>query len=327
MANKKTAKIFESDSVSTVQEPPYKGDVALDKVLGRINDINYIYPLRAIEICDSLLGIYSDDELIKIYKVNTITAIEDKETKIKKFIAYASEESNPNVLSTIISRLRFTDEAGFSVYIKESEHIATKLVTLRGNGDDFYIRGEIKSELEQYDAALLDYNKALSLISVRPKWEIRQSIAFLYKSSGKYFEAIQMFNQIAEEADFGRNIIFNRGKCKERLHDYIGAMADFNLALNTRNRFNSGFPYKEEILLEKARLHILLKDYDVAVNELISILKTTGPNNDGFKSQVYNMLGVSRYNLKQKEAACKNWSKAGGLGSRDAYDNIKRFCR
>ena len=325
--NKQTVKKFESDSAVTIQEPPYKGDIALDKVLGIINDINYIYPLRAIEICDSLLSIYSDDELIKIYKVNAITAIEDKEIKIKNFIAYASKESNPNVLSTIIGRLRFDDESGFSSYISESERIATKLITLRGNGDDFYKRGEIRSNLEQYDAALLDYSKALSLASTHRKWEVRQSIAFLYKSSGKYFEAVQIFNQIAEEADFGRNIIFNRGLCKQELHDYIGSMADFNLALNTRNRSNSGSPYKEEILLEKARLHILLKNYDVAVNELISILKTAGPNNDGFKSQVYDLLGVSRYNLKQKEAACNNWSKAGGLGSRDAYDNIKRFCK
>lgn len=326
VAKKDVAKT-EGYSVTTVESPPYKGDVALNRVILGILDNAEEHPLRPLAICDSLLGVYPGDELIEIYKVNAITMLPDKAVRIQKFVDFAGEESNPTVLSTIINRLNFIDESGFSAYCKEAESIATKLITLRGNGDDYYIRGEIETDLEQFDAALLDYNQALSLPFSRPHWEVRQSIAFLYKTTGKYFEAIQMFNQIVDVADMGRNVLFNRGLCKKELHDYVGAMADFDLALNTRNRFANGAPYREEIVLEKARLHLRLKKYNVAETELLSVLKTTGPGNDGFKAGVYNLLGIARYNLKQKAMACTNWSKAGGLGSREAYNNINLFCK
>lgn len=321
---KKEITKVEADSTRTVEAPPYKGDVALNKILLKINEIQFEFPLKAVEICDSLLGIYPNDELIKIYKANSIFAKVDKVSKINDLIACSENEDNPIVLKVIINLLQITNNF---VYTQKADDIATKLVLLRGNADDFYQRGEIRTDLEKFSSALLDYNRALELSFNHDNPKILQSIAFCHKAAGQYFEAIQSFNKILSTSDQKGNVIYNRGICKLELQDYRGAITDFDLAIISQNVPLSGYPYKPQILMQKARATIALKDYASAANYLVVVIKSTGPENDEFKSGAYNLLGIARYYLKQKEMACANWSKAGSLGSREAYDNIKAFCK
>lgn len=320
----KTVNSLKADSVRTVVLPPYKGDIALDNTLGRIQTIMFQSPLQASEICDSLLVIYPDDELIKIYKINSVFAVENKSERISKLISFSDYENNPVILSAIINRLQITNDF---VYTTKTDDIATKLILLRGDVDDYYLRGEIRVDLERFSSALLDYDRALELSFDHNNPKILQSIAFCYKAAGQYFEAIQSFNKALPTSDQKGNVIYNRGICKLELHDYRGAIADFDLAIISQSTPLTGYPYKPQILLQKARANIALKDYTNAVTYLVTAIKSAGPENDEFKSGAYNLLGIARHYLKQKEMACANWSKAGSLGSREAYDNIKLFCK
>lgn len=106
-----------------------------------------------------------------------------------------------------------------------------------------------------------------------------------------------------------------------------GAITDFDLASVIQSKPLSGYPYKPQILFQKAKASISLKDYVSAASYLVMAIKSASSENDEFKSEAYNLLGVARHYLKQKEAACANWSKAGELGSREAYENIVEFCK
>lgn len=320
----KSTKNTETTSIPIVEAPPYKGDVALNKTLLRINQITYDIPFKAIDICDSLLIIYPEDELIGIYKVNAISATEDKSVRVSRLIACVKNETNPTILDVIINRLQIANDL---VYTEQAKVVSDKLVSLRGNATDYYLRGEIKVDLERFSDAQLDYNQALQLSYNHRNPKIVESIAFCYKAAGEYFEAIQGFNEVLGISKFKGNILYNRGICKLELQDFRGAIVDFDGAINVQNSSLTGYPYKQEILAQKARASIALKMYTSAANDLAYILNNSGSGNDKFKSEVYNLLGIARHYLKQKESACINWSKAGELGSHEAYDNIKQFCK
>ena len=50
---------------------------------------------------------------------------------------------------------------------------------------------------------------------------------------------------------------------------------------------------------------------------------STNPNDD----DAYYNIGLIQFNqLKDKKRACNAWSKAGELGSKDAYKMIEKYC-
>ena len=42
--------------------------------------------------------------------------------------------------------------------------------------------------------------------------------------------------------------------------------------------------------------------------------------------EAYSNRGIAKLNLKDKNGACLDWSKAGELGYEEAYDMIKKNC-
>ena len=213
-----------SDSTRTVEAPPYKGNEALTAILFKINEMQFDTPLKAIEVCDSLLNIYPKDQLITIYKMNAVLFISNKERRTNLLTSYSISESNPVILELIVNLLHNTNDF---TYTLKTDDLITKLISIRGNADDFYLRGEVRTDLGEFSDALLDYNHALELSFNHNNPMILQSIAFCHKAAGDYFEAIQGFNKILETSNQKGNVIYNRGICKLELHDYSGCYHGF----------------------------------------------------------------------------------------------------
>ncbi len=90
----------------------------------------------------------------------------------------------------------------------------------------YYNRGNAKYDLQDYDGAILDYNKSI---------ELNPNDAYFYNNRGNaknnlkdYYGAILDFNKAIELNPNYEYAYYNRGNAKNKLQDYAGAIADFN---------------------------------------------------------------------------------------------------
>lgn len=126
---------------------------------------------------------------------------------------------------------------------KDSEHLWTKAIA---SYPESYIayhnRGNARAELKQYNTALADYNKSLSLNPKFAKaWSNRGR---LHNNTGKIAEALSDYNRCMEldttiaEAFNGRGVILvSMGKPEEGIRDLnkaIALMPDYAIAHNNR---------------------------------------------------------------------------------------------
>ncbi len=216
----------------------------------------------------------------------------------------------------------------------------------------FEERGDMRSDgfIEDYQGALSDYmvvydrnkkSKDVLWTYASLLWKI----AFCNFRLENYFEALQFYSRVIElklkEKDnpFSEELckLYNvRAECKLNLEDYRGAIKDYQLAISVHSK-DRPFPRLLSLYNSLARARLLLSDYQ---NAILDLSKGITVSNDGELSYLngekipdddlaytYYLLGFAKNNLKNKEGACKAWSKAGELGYKDAYELIQQHCK
>lgn len=178
---------------------------------------------------------------------------------------------------------------------------------------DYYYKANSKLELEDYQGAIDDYNKAI---------ELSPNDAVVY---------------------------FNRGLAKDFLHDYHGAIRDYNKAIELDPNFVNAYLAKANIKNSLSDFHETIADLTKAIelDPSYSVLYTTrgyakgslkddrGAKADFTKAielnpkdaYAYLWRGISSIHLGDKESACLDFSKAGELGNHEAYEKIKQYCQ
>ena len=117
----------------------------------------------------------------------------------------------------------------------------------------------------------------------------------------------QIFSQTADE--------YNKsGISKLKHHNYIGAMRDFNKAIELN-------PKLAEAYYNRGRIKNKLEDYRGAIQDFTEAIEINPKYTDAY----YNR-GSAKYNIGDKKGACLDLSKAGELGEIKAYDLIKIYC-
>jgi hypothetical protein len=125
----------------------------------------------------------------------------------------------------------------------------------------------------------------------------------------------------------------NRGECKYRLEDYSSAYEDYKKAINIYEKnikSRSFFKYSiTDYYYDFSNICYFLKKYDECK---LSIDKGINSYFNGLENYIptwfklYTLKGHLNYFIfKNKQQACKDWSKAGELGDKDAYDYIKQY--
>jgi len=107
---------------------------------------------------------------------------------------------------------------------------------------------------------------------------------------------------------------YNRGRNKDRLHDYRGAMADYNKAIELNPNLALDYYGRGKA---KSELH----DYRGAMPDYTKAIELN-PN----YAEAYFHRGVSKLLLEQKDSGCLDLSKAGELGFAKAYESIQMLC-
>ena len=110
----------------------------------------------------------------------------------------------------------------------------------------------------------------------------------------------------------------NRATAKKNLSDFRGALDDYNLCIEYCPGMTLSYSFRGECKMQLNDNAGAISDFDVIINSNAQ---------DFFKASAYMNKGMCLYNLGDDDAACKNWSTAGQLGSSGAYDLIKQYCK
>jgi hypothetical protein len=127
-----------------------------------------------------------------------------------------------------------------------------------------------------------------------------------------------------------------RGECKYRLEDYAGAYEDYKKTINIYEKdVESRDALKTDITgyyYDFSNICYYLKKYDECKLSIQKGISTYSKELDKYLINVtlyrlYTLKGYLYYFIyKNKEQACKDWSRAGELGDKEAYDYIKQYC-
>jgi len=163
--------------------------------------------------------------------------------------------------------------------------------------------------------------------------------------SKDYYGAIADLSEslkISGTSDFIVRIYAFRASSKENLEDYYGAIDDYNLAINTcestkntnfacdicgkhndgwSNKLGTSRICKEALLVNRALCKIQLKNYNSALTDLNTVIFL---NADW--GHAYYIRGQLKDILNDTSGCCKDLSKAGELGIKAAYEEIKNRC-
>jgi len=128
-----------------------------------------------------------------------------------------------------------------------------------------------------------------------------------------YTIAIEMENPTNKAAL--KSYYYSRGMAKQKLGDNRGAIEDFSKAILADPKES------DKIYSSRGGSKGKLKNYTGAILDYSKAIEMN-PKNEG----AYLGRGISRIANNQKNDGCLDFSKAGELGNKMAYDLIKQYC-
>ncbi len=165
-------------------------------------------------------------------------------------------------------------------------------------------RGLAKHDLERYEEAIRDYDKAIEL---QPDYAAAYHNRGLAKNSlQRYEEAIKDYDKVIELQPEDAEAYHNRGVAKYDLQRYEEAIADYDKAIELQPKLAKAYYNRGLAKHDLERYEEAIADYDKAIE-----LQSEDAN-------AYNNRGLAKYNLERDEEAIRDYDKAIELQSEDA---------
>ncbi len=133
-------------------------------------------------------------------------------------------------------------------------------------------------------------------------------------ASSKYYLALENFNKALEIDSLYTSALISRGCTKAKLNDFLGAIQDFDKSIFIE--INDTIAY-----LNRGTAKTKLKLYNSAIDDFNKAIELDINYADAYKAR-----GITELLMHQKTRGCLDLSKAGELGSTEAYSFIKQFC-
>ena len=172
-------------------------------------------------------------------------------------------------------------------------------------------KAHLQIGLQDFKGAIHTYTEILLKDSSNQEALIGRAEAKLLVSD--YFGAIQDLSVAIKFKPTSRAYLL-RGKTKNNLLDYRGAIGDFNRGLEYDKE-------NEVLLLERAKSQLALKSYEESVLDFTKLIELNPSNKDAFY-----LRGLIKIHQGKKEEGCLDLSHAGELGDEDAYKKIAELC-
>ena len=163
-------------------------------------------------------------------------------------------------------------------------------------------RGNIYKMLKQYDKALVDYEKA---ISINPKYLSPYSGKMsIYLMTTKFEDALAISGEILKLEPKLDNIYYQRGMIYSVKNDYDKALENYNLAIKYEPKRNPGaYHYRGNIYFQKGDYKAAIKDYKKSIDCYKNAVKNDVALIDYSAGDVYHDLGIAYIRVEDYEKA------------------------
>ena len=189
----------------------------------------------------------------------------------------------------------------------------------------YYVKGNMYYDKNQYNDAIKNYSQAVELYLAQKKMK-RNDFEFddyyLYYNKrasakselGDYMGAIADYNQAINLSGSFPPYYLSRAWNKSKLYDYRGAITDYTLYIQDE-------PDDTEAYLNRGDAKYNINDFKGAITDYTKVISLDPKNAEAFLWR-----GHAKIQIKDKIGACKDFSKAGELGEKDAYNEINANC-
>jgi tetratricopeptide (TPR) repeat protein len=274
------------------------------------HDLKFLRKERVDSVDTEVLELTDNSTAAKtLYYLNIKTHLLYKIANTKGFHLFADYRNEQGFVFPfflIESGEKQTMEAHFS-HVKMNEPLPDSLFIIpknaidasaktKGTLDDIFSRADKSYQNQQYDSAILLYNKALTL---DPKSYRAYNSRGLSKIIQKeYYEAIADLTKATELNSQGANAFNNRGLAKYYLGDHEGATKDYTKALDIDPTLTVAFKNRGLIYLEK-------KDYEAGIKDFSKALEI-----DPKDGESHFKHGFGHAQLEKYEAGLKSYRLA-----------------
>lgn len=180
------------------------------------------------------------------------------------------------------------------------------------NSDAYFNRAIILYEMAKYLEALSDFNKAIELKPDAESFNRRANVKCRIKD---YKGAFEDYNT-AINSDTSNYVAFlNRGYLKFDLKDYQSAMKDYDKALKIKPDYALAYYNRAQAKGKLGDLKGEIEDYTKAIE-----YKPDYPN-------AYIERGMAKYEIGDRSGGCFDLNQAVKLGSDQAYNHLREFCK
>jgi tetratricopeptide (TPR) repeat protein len=175
-------------------------------------------------------------------------------------------------------------------------------------------RGELKKTLQDYDAALLDYGKA---IEADPEYSIAYNgRAAVHVIREDFDGALKDYNKAIELDPYrGGSVYYRRAYIHMIKENFTAALKDYTKAIE----FSPG---NVDALNNRGYIRHLLNDNAGAIEDYTNAILLAPAQHDAFHNR-----GLIKWLQNDKTGACSDWKKAAQLGRKDSREAVVSYCR
>ncbi|GAL69088.1 tetratricopeptide repeat protein [Jejuia pallidilutea] len=238
-----------------------------------------------------------------------VAKLESGEIEVKKESSSKSSSSNDNI-KEIYSLLQ---KAKYNEAIK----LIDQEISNSGNILLYGMRGTANYLSKNYSQAISDITKSAKTANeILPDFLFYRALA--KAEVGDYFGAISDYDILIAKGDNGQNydlatVYNNKAYSYVNLRNYEKALPLVSKALELDKS-------KWYIWDTRAEIYFNSGEYGKAINDATKAIQIQEDANS------YYIRGLSHIELTEKELGCKDLSRAGELGKKEAYDEIKKYC-
>lgn len=205
----------------------------------------------------------------------------------------------------------------------------TKLIQMQPNISTAYFnRGMAFHDMDKNMEALKDFTKCLNLDTENTnayflRGLIKSSFNDRNGAISDYDEIIKR-EKTAKPENYKMGTVYNnKGYCLIELDKLDEALPYINKALEME-------PYESYIWSSRGELYYKKGDYKSCIKDMtkaIEVSNKTEAGNSDTSGWPYYLRGLAKIKLGQKQDGCKDLSKAGELGTSEAYTAISENCK
>ena len=236
------------------------------------------------------------------------TILYSKDLKgVRIFDTYEKQMYNAPVI-TLTCKESFLD---ITTVNEEIGVLNRKIITTPDDPANYFKRAELYSHIQNYYNALLDYNTAIML---NPNF----IMAYFCRANTRYQLTELLISEYENryQINSGFNSPHNNNPSDTTFlkHSFEKVIKDYNKVIDLDPDFYYAY-------FNKGYVKCMMGDYWGAVSDFSKAIEVE-PN----FSEAYFNKGLILIFLNLKTVGCENISKAGELGTMDAYHVMKRYC-